>query len=630
MDRTIFIVEDNEGVALLLRELCADLGAAHTHVRSGTEAIAQLKAWSESGKPLPDLAIIDVVLSEGDGFKVATALRALPSGQDVQIIMISGVYKTLPEAFLDAVRPHFLTKPFEPAEMTQTVTDVFEAADFARGIERGRLVKVAPAALLTRLTDRKATGLLTVSQGTRKRLLFWQNGQIRFGQSNVRAETAGPAQVEKGELPQAAFDAAMAHARATKIPLHEALAATRAMTPNKLLEALKRQTDDVVLGTLEMAGADWMFTLADPEKVPDVRRSATPLLLQYARRVMSPEDAREALSRLGDVTLSRTPSLEKEVFAIRAAWPGEMLLGLLAGTVPLDEVLGALRPEDAPLLWILVTADLLTVVGRLKSDGPASIPSPSIVGHQYSAAEQQARDFIFSEQQRTAEYDYYQLLGVPKNAPEGVVRQAYLDLARKYHSDAYSGLELGNAGPALSSLFQRVNEAHETLTTPKRKAEYDIYLARKAAGLPTDVGAVLKAEELFRKGEILLKAPGAPKAAQALEILDQALALNDADPEFHVYRAYAAFRGTPTPEAAEQARESIRETLERAPNLSSAYVFLGLIDRDMGADKEAIQNLEQALGMNGSDDFAKRELRAVQHRQGKSGEGSILRRLFRK
>lgn len=629
MDRTIFIVEDNQGVADLLRELCADLGANYVHVRSGPEAIAQLNAWSQAGKPLPDLAIIDVVLADGDGFKVANALRALPTGQEVQIIVISGVYKRLPEPFLDAVRPHFLTKPFDPSEMLQTVSDIFEAADFARGIERGRLVKVAPAALLTRMAERRATGLLTVSQGQRKRLLFWQNGQLRFGQSNVRAETAGPAQVEKGQLPQAAFEAALAHAKASKVPLHEALAATGAMQPDKLVEALRQQTDDVVLGTLEMAGGDWMFTQADPEQVPDLRRNTLPLILQYARKAMSAEDAGEALSRLGEVTLTRTPMLEKEIFTIRSAWPGETLLGLLSGTVPLTEVRQGLHPNDAPLLWALVTADLLTVVGIAKPE-TAVQSNASIVGHAYTEPEKQARELILAEETRTATLNHYELLGLPDTASDAQIREAYLALAKKYHSDSYSGLELGNAGPALSTLFQRVNEANATLTNRNRKAEYDIYLKRKAAGLPTDVASVLKAEELFHKAEVLLKAPGAPKAAHALEILDQALALNDADPEFHVYRAYAVFRGTPTPEAADTARESIRKALEQAPNLSSAYVYLGLIDRDMGADRDAIQNLEQALGMNGSDDFAKRELRAVQHRQGKSGEGSILRRLFRK
>ena len=81
MERTIFIVEDNEGVALRLRELCRDLGVQYSQARGSTEAIGMLTGWSQAGKALPDIAIIDVVLHEGDGFKVASAIRGRRPGR---------------------------------------------------------------------------------------------------------------------------------------------------------------------------------------------------------------------------------------------------------------------------------------------------------------------------------------------------------------------------------------------------------------------------------------------------------------------------------------------------------------------------------------------------------------------
>src|SRR5258708_14352509 len=108
----------------------------------------------------------------------------------------------------------------------------------------------SPAALLVELLKQKASGTLTLTQGPTVRKLTMQGGQVRFAQSNVKAETAGAAQVASGLIKQATFDRAVADARGRKVPLHEALAASRVLTPDQLKAALKQQTLEVSLGAL--------------------------------------------------------------------------------------------------------------------------------------------------------------------------------------------------------------------------------------------------------------------------------------------------------------------------------------------------------------------------------------------
>lgn len=64
--------------------------------------------------------------------------------------------------------------------------------------------------------------------------------------------------------------------------------------------------------------------------------------------------------------------------------------------------------------------------------------------------------------------DYYQVLGVPRTASEDDVKQAYRKLARKYHPDVSKEKDA-------EQRFKDLNEAHDVLKDPKKRALYDQY-----------------------------------------------------------------------------------------------------------------------------------------------------------
>jgi molecular chaperone DnaJ len=65
--------------------------------------------------------------------------------------------------------------------------------------------------------------------------------------------------------------------------------------------------------------------------------------------------------------------------------------------------------------------------------------------------------------------DYYEILGVNKNASINDIKKAYRKLARKYHPDLNPG------DKAAEQKFKEINEAHETLKDPEKKKQYDLY-----------------------------------------------------------------------------------------------------------------------------------------------------------
>ncbi|MGB4053122.1 MAG: J domain-containing protein, partial [Dysgonamonadaceae bacterium] len=65
--------------------------------------------------------------------------------------------------------------------------------------------------------------------------------------------------------------------------------------------------------------------------------------------------------------------------------------------------------------------------------------------------------------------DYYKVLGVPKNASQEEIKKAYRKLARKMHPD------LNPDDKDAHRKFQEINEAHEVLSDPEKRAKYDKY-----------------------------------------------------------------------------------------------------------------------------------------------------------
>ena len=62
--------------------------------------------------------------------------------------------------------------------------------------------------------------------------------------------------------------------------------------------------------------------------------------------------------------------------------------------------------------------------------------------------------------------DYYEILGVGRDASENEIKKAYRKLARKYHPDV-------NKDKAAEEKFKEVNEAHEVLKEPEKRKLYD-------------------------------------------------------------------------------------------------------------------------------------------------------------
>ena len=74
----------------------------------------------------------------------------------------------------------------------------------------------------------------------------------------------------------------------------------------------------------------------------------------------------------------------------------------------------------------------------------------------------------------TTPRDFYQVLGLSRNASADDIKKAYRRLARQYHPDLHSG----SKKTEMEKKFKELNEANEVLSDPDKRKKYDQYGAQ--------------------------------------------------------------------------------------------------------------------------------------------------------
>ena len=74
--------------------------------------------------------------------------------------------------------------------------------------------------------------------------------------------------------------------------------------------------------------------------------------------------------------------------------------------------------------------------------------------------------------------DYYDVLGISKNASEDQIKQSFRSLARKYHPDKNPD------DPEAESMFKQIQEAYAILSNPEERRKYDVYGHERPGGSP--------------------------------------------------------------------------------------------------------------------------------------------------
>jgi curved DNA-binding protein CbpA len=260
------------------------------------------------------------------------------------------------------------------------------------------------------------------------------------------------------------------------------------------------------------------------------------------------------------------------------------------------------KPAAAP------TANTTTIAKPSPARPPSAAPQPQ--QPPLTVAQLQ----LFAETLK--KNDLFSRLGVLRSKgtpPE--LKTSFLKLAKQYHPDTVAQDAPPESRLARAEILAYLNEAYQTLSDDKRRVEYLAELEAKETVGDVDVEAILASEEQFVRGTHFFKAR---KYAEALELFDGCIRINDREGEFYAWRAYTRFLTSSDKRSAyAEVRGDLTRALELNRRCSAAYVFDGHMAKLLEEHAVAQAAYRKALEVEPGNLEAQRELRLYESRSRK-------------
>jgi tetratricopeptide (TPR) repeat protein len=474
--------------------------------------------------------------------------------------------------------------------------------------DRGALDAQPLAELLLLLYRRRFAGELVLKREAVEKRVLLRGGVPVMAESNLPSESLGIQLLDAGRITREDYARVVETVKKRRGKEGVALLGLELVAARELFESLKQQVRRRLLDCLGWTRGEFTLTPGNP---PDddstaFRCDPVPLVQEGIAIHRSGASIRAALGPLLDrfaVSTPRTAGLverlhrDADVERLVAGIDGVQPLGTLlenAGPIALAAALvldavgavglrdhppradGEEAPEQALDIEVVIAGGGEAVPARAAAPRAAAEPKRAAAGAEAS----KLREDILALHAQMGERDHYELLGVGRQASDSDVRRAYFAAAKRFHPDVVTRLGMTDLRAPAQELFARIAEAHEVLTDPKRRADYE---RTQESGADVDATRLMQAEALFRKAEILLRAGN---FAGALEFLKPCVSLWPDEAAYQSACGWAHYKRMPSdPKAA-------REHLEKAVALDArdavSHFRLGMVLRALG-DADAAQ-----------------------------------------
>jgi curved DNA-binding protein CbpA len=204
------------------------------------------------------------------------------------------------------------------------------------------------------------------------------------------------------------------------------------------------------------------------------------------------------------------------------------------------------------------------------------------------------------------ETDFFQILGVPREATGAQIKVAYFQLAKAYHPDTVPIGTPPEIKQLCADLFGRIGEAWGVLGEDASRHEY-LEGLKTGAGVDVDVMNILHAENVFQEATLLVKAR---RYDEAVPRLLEAIKLNPDEAEFGMWKAWCDFLlAAEKKKVYPGAAGAIEGGHKKNPNCAQGYLFLGQMAKLMGELDQAEKQLKRGLGVAPEHSELQRELK---------------------
>ncbi len=357
----------------------------------------------------PDLVIQELLLSRMSGFELVRAIRQLPEGKEVPILVTTAL--TQDRTTLNLLHRHFTVhhqpKPFTPWDFAlkvhqliklhvigerkkadsrpQRPTGPLKSAPTLTGAElvedgekppisageieveeaarspkrpkrhsarfaKGSLSTTGLPSLILDALEEGLSGTITIKQGKMAKVIFFHKGYPVFAQSNLRRETLGQMLVRMGKISAEDNHRAVALAKSRSIHYGSALQTLKIMDQESFGKELLTNVREKIESALVWRQGTWLFQ-EDPQvagKVPRCGIDPVKLVLRGLKKLVMVEESVQRVSGKENQKFALLPRFERYRDAFVSLY-GSLLVDVVTPGRTLNEMLMAMgsNPWDA-------------------------------------------------------------------------------------------------------------------------------------------------------------------------------------------------------------------------------------------------------------------------------------------
>lgn len=291
------------------------------------------------------------------------------------------------------------------------------------------------------------------------------------------------------------------------------------------------------------------------------------------------------------------------------------------------EPVGLREPPESPASLPPPTMDMISRSMPVPRDRMSSLPAawPSVTPPLTERADARQLDSKqLDEFRREIEAisanpagTYYEVLGVPTTADGNTIRAEFFRLAKRWHPDKLPE-ELQAQRSAVTQTFARMSEAHQVLTDPARRADYDRRLNDAPDSDQRKVTQILEAVSSFQRAEIFFKKKDYPRA------LEEAKRAFEGDASQSDHMALYAHLLSLQSSDSTYALSLLDRAVETDNNNVKALWYRAQLNKKVGRQQQALRDYRTIVDLRPHHVEAQRELRLheMRRRTGPTGPES--------
>lgn len=637
MPGTILCVDDDRHFCQIFARALSQSGWPVETVHDGEKALGRIRELA------PPLITLDIMLPRFDGFTVLEILRRDATLSATPVLMITGCTLT-PE---QEQRAHSLGAAAvlrKPVPLDQLLALVRKHATGRRpdaaapklaAIEIGGLLEELPfAPVLHHLHGLRASGVLALESGKKKKQIQLREGTPVAVRSNLVNETLGQLLLASGKITPDVLHESLTRSKRGEGLVGKILVAMHMLDEADLAVALRRQADEKLLDVFAWETGSSKFhpgtRIKGTANTLALNRSPASLILEGVRTRMSLSAIDRYLAERADqlVVPGESPFYQYQEVELSAAertllerLDGRHRLGALArGGEALRRTLYALSVLQ------LVELRATAVTGRRRDE--TLPPRPAETKAEPPSADDSAlRAELAAMAERMRDDTAFGVLGVPRTASEDEIRIAYANLAKRTHPDRFVSASAA-AHRMAEEVFGFVSAAYESIGDPASRLTYVRGEAdrRKLEEEMAEGQRAVRAELEFQKGEAALRSR---RFDVALEHFQRAADTYPDEGEYHAALGYAVHLNKPLdPATLKKAYAHIQRGRKLAPDRAKPYLYLGRLALVEERAEAAEKMFGRAVQLDPDCLDALRELRLINMRREKSK--TIVQRILRR